>query len=297
MKIPRVLTLAFDFLLVLALDKVVHHARTERAWAVQCHQRNDVLKAIGLEFFFQLFRAARLGLKHRSGVARGENIEYFWVIQFELIQLKIRILRMLLFQIHHRTLEHGQVAQTEKVKLDQTNVFNVFFIVLADHRGRALRAIHRTKVGDFPRGNQHTARVHPDVARQPFKRFRQANDFLCFFFILKTLFKCRLVLECARQCPRVGWVVRDEFGQSITIIVRHVQNPSHVAHHGFCAKGTEGRNLRHRRHAVFALDVLNHLIAPVLTKVNIKVGHGDTLGIQKSLKQQRVLKRIQIGNQ
>ena len=297
MKIPRVLTLAFDFLLVLALDKVVHHARTERSWAVQCHQRNDVLKAIGLEFFLQFLRAARLGLKHRRGVARGENIEYFWVVQFELIQLKIRVLRILLFEVHHRALEHGQVAQTEKVKLDQTNVFNVFFIVLADHRGRALRAIHRTKVGDFPRGNQHTARVHPDVARQPFKRFRQANDFLCFFFILKAFFKRRLVLECARQCPWIGRVVRDEFGQSITIIVRHVQNPSHVAHHGFCAKGTEGRNLRHRRHAVFALDVLNHLIAPVLTKVNIKVGHRDALRIQKSLKQQSVLERIKVGNQ
>ena len=160
-----------------------------------------------------------------------------------------------------------------------------------------MRAIHWTKIGDFPRGNQHAARVHPDVARQPFKRFRQANDFLCFFFILKAFFKRRLVLECARQCPWIGRVVRDEFGQSITIIVRHVQNPSHVAHHGFCAKGTESRNLRHRRHAVFALDVLNHLIAPVLTKVNIKVGHRDALRIQKSLKQQSVLERIKVGNQ
>ena len=107
MKIPRVLTLAFDFLLVLALDKVVHHPRTQRPWTIQRHQRNDVLKAIGLEFFFQFLRAARLGLKHRRGVARGENIEYFWVVQFELIQLKIRVLRMLLFEVHHRAFEHG----------------------------------------------------------------------------------------------------------------------------------------------------------------------------------------------
>ena len=107
MKVPCVLALAFDFLLVLALNEVVYHARAERAWAVQCHQRNDVLKAIGLEFFFQFLRAARLGLKHRRGVARGENIEYFWVVQFELIQLKIRVLRMLLFEVHHRAFEHG----------------------------------------------------------------------------------------------------------------------------------------------------------------------------------------------
>ena len=184
-----------------------------------------------------------------------------------------------MLQIHHCALEHGQVTQSEKVKLDQANVFNVFFIVLAHHRGCALRTIHRAKIGNFPRGNQYTPRVHTNIARQAFQRLRQADDFLRFFFALKAFFKGWLILECARQSPWISWVVRNEFGQTITIVVRHVQNSSHVTHHRFCPKCTKSRDLRYRLNAIFALNVLNHLITPVLTKVNIKVRHGDALGI------------------
>ena len=139
--------------------------------------------------------------------------------------------------------------------------------------------------------------MHTDVAREAFEWLGQADDFLRFFLILEALFKRRFVLERARQCPRVGRVMRDEFGQPIAVGIRHVQNPTDVAHHRFRTKSTKGRNLRDRCHAVSLLHVVNHLVAPVLAKVNIKVRHGDALRVQKSLEQQRILERIKVGNQ
>ena len=164
-EIPIVFAFAFELLLVFALNEVIHHARAERSRAVQRHQCNHVLKAIGFEFFLQLLCATRLRLEHRGGIALREYVKNFRIIQRELIQLECGLLGMQLLQIHHRAFEHGQVAQPQKVELHQTDVFNVFFIVLADHIGRALRAVHRAKIGDFTRCDQYATGVHTDVAR------------------------------------------------------------------------------------------------------------------------------------
>ena len=42
--------------------------------------------------------------------------------------------------------------------------------------------------------------------------------------------------------------------------------------------------------------IVNHAATVGLAKVNVEVGHGHTLWIQKALKQQGVFQRIQIGN-
>ena len=242
-EIPRVFAFAFDFLLAFALDEVIHHARAERPRAVQRHQGNHVLKAIGLEFFLQFLRAARLGLEHRGRIALREYLEYIRVIQRELIQLERRLIGMQLLQIHHRAFEHGQVTQPQKVKLNEADVLHVLFIVLADHVGGALRAIHRAKIGDFTRRDQYATRMHTDVARQSFERLGQFDNRLRLILAFHALFERRLLGQRARERPRIGRLMRNQFRQPVAITVRHVQNPPDVAHHRFCAKSTKRRNL------------------------------------------------------
>ena len=54
--------------------------------------------------------------------------------------------------------------------------------------------------------------------------------------------------------------------------------------------------MRHVLPSVLARDVIDHFSTPVHTEININVGHGNTLGIQKSLEKQLVLQRIEISN-
>jgi hypothetical protein len=48
---------------VLAVDEVLHHARAERARAVEGHGGDDVLEAVGLEVLEELLHPARLELE------------------------------------------------------------------------------------------------------------------------------------------------------------------------------------------------------------------------------------------
>ena len=71
---------------------------------------------------------------------------------------------------------------------------------------------------------------------------------------------------------------------------------SDVPHHRFCRHGTEGDDLRNCIAPVALGDVINHAVASVYAKVDIKVGHRDPLRIQEALKQQLILKWIKIGD-
>jgi hypothetical protein len=52
---------------VFTVDKVIHHARLQRARTEQGHQCDQVFQAVGLELFDQLLHAAGFKLEHRGG--------------------------------------------------------------------------------------------------------------------------------------------------------------------------------------------------------------------------------------
>ena len=60
--------------------------------------------------------------------------------------------------------------------------------------------------------------------------------------------------------------------------------------------GAKGGDLAHRIAPIFVLDVVDHPVPVELAKVDIEVGHGHPVRIQKPLKQQFVLQRVQIGD-
>ena len=60
--------------------------------------------------------------------------------------------------------------------------------------------------------------------------------------------------------------------------------------------GAEGGDLADGFAPVFAFHVVNHAVAVGLAKVDIEVGHGHALGVQKALEQQLILQRVQIGD-
>ena len=57
---------------VLTINKIVHHARLQRAGAEQRHQGDDFLEGVRLQALYQVLHAARFQLEQRRGAARFE---------------------------------------------------------------------------------------------------------------------------------------------------------------------------------------------------------------------------------
>ena len=72
------------------------------------------------------------------------------------------------------------------------------------------------------------------------------------------------------------------------------QGPAHVADRRPGRQRAERADLGHVRHAVFFLDVLNHLAAPLLAEVDVDIGRLAAALIQKTLEQQVVLQRANV---
>ena len=85
---------------------------------------------------------------------------------------------------------------------------------------------------------------------------------------------------------------RNQFGQAVAQGKRQLQHTPHIAYHGFGRHRAKGYDLAHRLFAVFFAHIFNHAPAIGLAEVNIKVGHGHALGVEKTFKQQRVFKRV-----
>ncbi len=87
---------------------------------------------------------------------------------------------------------------------------------------------------------------------------------------------------------------RDQLGDFVDFRKRHVQRAPGVADHGLGSHGSEGDNLADVFAAVFFRDVVDHLAAAAHAEIDIDIGKGDPLGIKEALKQQVVLKRVDI---
>ena len=89
---------------------------------------------------------------------------------------------------------------------------------------------------------------------------------------------------------------RHHFCDAIHIAVRHVHGPTYVFDRRLCRHGAEGDDLRDVFPSIFLRDVVDHFAAPVHAEINVDIRHGDALRIQKALKKQFVLQRIDVGD-
>ena len=156
--------------------------------------------------------------------------------------------------------------------------------------------VEGAKVGQLARRNQHPTRVHAHVAGQALEFLGQGQQGFDLVFFGQALGQDRLNLERTSDGDVLPGLVGDELGDAIAKGVTHVQNPPHVADGGARGHGAKGGNLTYRIAPIFVLDVVDHPVSVELAKVNIKVGHGHPVGVQKTLKQQLVLQRIQVGD-
>ena len=106
---------------VLALDEFVHHARTERAGAVQGQHGDDVFKARGLEHAQILPHARTFHLEHAVRVATGVKFVGFRIRKRQVVE--IWRFMALKGDVVQGVLNQGHGFQAKKVELHQPGFF------------------------------------------------------------------------------------------------------------------------------------------------------------------------------
>ena len=89
-------------------------------------------------------------------------------------------------------------------------------------------------------------------------------------------------------------VLGDVFGDHIRFGDTDAQSPGHVFDHRLCLQGSKGDDLPYPLGAVFSRNVFDHVGAALVGKVNVKVGHGDPVRVEKTLKKEPVFEGINI---
>ena len=94
----------------------------------------------------------------------------------------------------------------------------------------------------------------------------------------------------------IGRVVRDQLGNPVNLRIGHLQHTPDIAKRRTRLQRTEGDDLRHPVIAVFFLNIGDHLVAPVLTEINVEIRHRDPFGIEESFEKQAPAERVEIGD-
>ncbi len=79
-------------------------------------------------------------------------------------------------------------------------------------------------------------------------------------------------------------LLRNRFCNDVHVGIGHPHSSSHIADRGARRKRPEGDDLRNVIFPITATDVGDHLVAPVVAKVHVDIGHADAFGIEESLK-------------
>ena len=131
-----------------------------RPGAVERDDGGDVLDAARAQPHAHGRDARALELEHADGAPGGEHVKRFLVIERDALDLKPRLAAA---HLPRRVLEHGEVAQAEKVHLQQTELLERRHLELAHER--AVVACQRHVGVHRPLRDDHARRVRGRVAR------------------------------------------------------------------------------------------------------------------------------------
>ena len=91
-------------------------------------------------------------------------------------------------------------------------------------------------------------------------------------------------------------ILGNHFANTVHLTIGQSQNTPHIAQRRAGLQRSKGDNLGHTIIPIPLLHVPQDLVPTILAKINIKIGHGHPLGIQKPLKQQIPAQGVQICN-
>ncbi len=90
--------------------------------------------------------------------------------------------------------------------------------------------------------------------------------------------------------------LRNELGEPIPLRVRQPEDPTDVAQHALCLERSEGDDLANVLFPVLLGYILNDVVPPLLTEVDVEIRHRDPLRIEEPLEQKVVGNGIEVGD-
>ena len=259
---------------------------------VQGNNGGDVLNAVGLQTHTYAGHTCRLHLEHAGGAPLGEHLKGLGVVLRDGLGVKPGLPP--LDQLG-RVVQHGQVAQTQKVHFQQTQLFQSGHDVLGDHQvvvfGQGDIIAHRAA------GDDHAGGVGGGVAGHALDGLGGVDELAHLgagvVGLLQLFGQLQGLLQGDVQGTRTAGYL---LGQGVHLSVGHIQHPAHVPDGRSGGHGTEGDDLGHVVGAVLSGNVVDDLLTAADAEVDVDIRHGDALGVQEALEVQVILHGVQVGD-
>ena len=278
---------------VLAVDEVVDHPALERAGPIERHGGDDVLELVRLELLEDLAEAARLELEHPGGVAARDHLVDRRIVHRDPVDVELGAGRA---DEPDRRVDDRQRLEAEEVELDQAGLLRLLHGELGDDfailPAEAGHPVPQRLVGD-----DHPGGVHPGVPVQPLERRGDIEQLADLHVRLIELLQLRLLLDRVPDRRRLALHrLGHQLGQPVGVGVGDLHHPGDVADDAARLELVKRRDLPDVLHAVFPLDVLDDLLAPVHAEIDVEVRHRDALRVEEALEQELEGDRIDVGD-
>ena len=184
----------------------------------------------------------------------------------------------------------GQRAQAQKVHLQKAKFFDLGHVELG-HR-QAVVGGKRQIIIRRLRRNDHTRRVGGGVPGHTLHLQCGVDEFRHLRVGVIKLFQ----LAGNLQRPLQGHFQfhGHKLCYHVHLLVRDAHHAAHIPDGIAGGHGTKGDDLRHMVRTIFAVYIVDDLLPALVAEVHVDIGHGDSLRIQETLKQQLITDGVDI---
>ncbi len=267
-----------------------------RARPVERDARDDVLDRAGLQLLHEGFHAGGFELENALAAAPADHVHDRRIVVVDVpdIQAFRSALRLIaavdqLFGI----LYDGEGPKAQEIHLEKPELLERRHCVLR-RDGTVLGAGERHIFDDRQAGNDHAGRVHRRISRQPLKALRHVDEVVYLLVLIVLLFEVRVHREGLVE--RDVELLRDHLRDRVRLVVGEIQHAGDVADDAPRGHRAEGDDLDDAVAAVFADDVVDHLLPTLEPEVHVDIGHRDALRVQEAFEDQAVFHRVEIGD-
>ena len=289
---------------MLPFDKIVEHSRLHRTGPVEGEYRDEVFEVARFELGVELLHTARFDLEHTDRFAFLNRLVDFRVIHRHIVEVDADLVA--LFDQFDGIVDDRQRLEPKEVEFDQVDIFEEVERILRYQCLFARWFVERRLVPELFVGYDDTRGMHTGIAFEPFKGKSEFPDAGRRGVGFDQFPELRLFLECTRlesvgplfPLPVKGdsQFVGNQFRHLVRFCVTDTKHPRDVTDNPLCQKRTERDNLGHVETSIFLDHVVDDLSATRLAEIHIDIGHADALRIQKTLEEQIVFHRVDIGD-
>ena len=280
-------------LLLAQLDRAIGGDIGHGAGSIERHQGDDVLQPVGAHLRQRLAHACAFQLEHADGLAAPEHLVGLGVVEGDLGEVHHHA--ALGQQLHGRG-QGREGLQAQKVEFHEAGGLHPFHVELGGgHFGFGV-AVERHQLMQGAVADDDARRMGGGVGIEPLQGLGDLQHARHPRIGLGGLAQARLALEGLGEADGGRRVLRHQLGELVHLAQRHFQHAAHIAHDAARQKRAEGDDLRHPVRPIAVAHIADDLVAPVLTEIDVEIGHGHAFGIQEALEEQAEAQGIKIGD-